>query len=144
MLDAARVRPNIWTISWSRLRYTKRRRSDEGGCCVFSDRWFESWRWLWPWRMFDERKSFVSGQISIRLRNSFGYRLKFFRIVSNVIMFHRVKKREISWDFERIWNRDQFHFSRLRREKKRERDVHAKWIWIEKCSEGKQCLTGKT
>ena len=81
------------------LHETKERR-----CCVFSDRWFESWRWLWPWRIFDERKSFVSGQISTHLDISIEILSKG---IERIIMFHRVKKRE---RFRGILNRESISF----------------------------------
>ena len=117
------------------LHETKERRR-----CVFSDRWFESWRWLWPWRIFDERKSFVSGQISTRLRNSFGY------IDWNSFEGNRTynyvspseEKREISWDFE-----SRINFISAG-EKRNVNETCMQNVWIEKCSEGKQRLTRKT
>lgn len=79
--------------------------------------------------MFDERKSFVSGQISIRLRNSFRYRLKFFRIESNVIIL--ISPGEERKEEFRILNEIGiaiiFILAWFTQEKKKyERDVHAK------------------
>lgn len=123
------------------LHETKERR-----CCVFSDRWFVSWRWLWPWRMFDERKSFVSGQISIRLRNSFRYRLKFFRIESNVIIL--ISPGEERKEEFRILNEIGIAIIFILAVYAGKKEIFVNEtcmqnVWMEKCSEGRQRLTGK-